>query len=51
MAGVVIGPRSQTTALGDMLTLDAKTLAVALPVYAFSPRRFRFGFCWLRVTI
>ncbi|WHY37519.1 carbon starvation protein CstA [Bacillus velezensis] len=35
MAGVVIGPRLQTTALGDMLTLDAKTLAVALPVYAF----------------
>ncbi|NHN23316.1 carbon starvation protein A [Bacillus velezensis] len=35
MAGVVIGPRLQTTALGDMLTLDAKTLALALPVYAF----------------
>ncbi|WP_424162954.1 carbon starvation protein CstA [Bacillus amyloliquefaciens] len=35
MAGVVIGPWLQTTALGDMLTLDAKTLAVALPVYAF----------------
>lgn len=35
MAGVVIKPWLQTTALGDMLTLDAKTLAVALPVYAF----------------
>ncbi|MCG3228616.1 carbon starvation protein A [Bacillus subtilis] len=35
MAGVFIGPRVQTTALGDFLTLDTKTLAIALPVYAF----------------
>ncbi|MCY8174811.1 carbon starvation protein CstA [Bacillus inaquosorum] len=35
MAGVFIGPWVQTTALGDLLTLDAKTLSVALPVYAF----------------
>ncbi|MDZ5721637.1 carbon starvation protein CstA [Bacillus sp. SXabc123] len=35
MAGVFIGPWVQTTALGDFLTLDTKTLSVALPVYAF----------------
>ncbi|WP_345806004.1 carbon starvation protein CstA [Bacillus subtilis] len=35
MAGVFIGPWVQTTALGDFLTLDMKTLAIALPVYAF----------------
>ncbi|PJH92844.1 carbon starvation protein CstA [Bacillus sp. SN1] len=35
MAGVFIGPWVQTTALGDLLTLDTKTLSVALPVYAF----------------
>lgn len=35
MAGVFIGPWVQTTALGDFLTLDTKTLAIALPVYAF----------------
>lgn len=35
MAGVFSGPWVQTTALGDFLTLDTKTLAIALPVYAF----------------
>ncbi|MCY7788578.1 carbon starvation protein CstA [Bacillus inaquosorum] len=35
MAGVFIGPWVQTTTLGDFLTLDTKTLSVALPVYAF----------------
>ncbi|AEP87721.1 carbon starvation protein CstA [Bacillus spizizenii] len=35
MVGVFIGPWVQTTALGDFLTLDTKTLAIALPVYAF----------------
>ncbi|PJZ00309.1 carbon starvation protein A [Bacillus vallismortis] len=35
MAGVFIGPWVQNTALGDFLTLDTKTLAIALPVYAF----------------
>ncbi|MCY8238099.1 carbon starvation protein CstA [Bacillus inaquosorum] len=35
MAGVFIGPWVQTTTLGDLLTLDTKTLSVALPVYAF----------------
>lgn len=35
MTGVFIGPWVQTTALGDFLTLDTKTLAIALPVYAF----------------
>ncbi|CAN2247686.1 carbon starvation-induced puruvate / proton transporter [Bacillus subtilis] len=35
MAGVFIGPWVQTTALGDFLTLDTKTLSIALPVYAF----------------
>ncbi|MGM0948104.1 MAG: carbon starvation protein CstA [Bacillota bacterium] len=35
MAGVFIGPRVQTTALGDFLTLDTKALAIALPIYAF----------------
>ncbi|MHA7764837.1 carbon starvation protein CstA [Bacillus atrophaeus] len=35
LAGVFIGPWVQTTALGDILTLETKTLAIALPVYAF----------------
>ncbi|WP_069839688.1 carbon starvation protein CstA [Bacillus sp. F56] len=35
MAGVFIGPWVQTTTLGDFLTLDTKTLAIALPIYAF----------------
>ncbi|NLS40681.1 carbon starvation protein A [Bacillus subtilis] len=35
MTGVFIGPWVQTTTLGDFLTLDTKTLSIALPVYAF----------------
>ncbi|KUP29653.1 carbon starvation protein CstA [Bacillus halotolerans] len=35
MAGVFIGPWVQTTTFGDLLTLDTKTLAIALPIYAF----------------
>ncbi|MBJ7572174.1 carbon starvation protein CstA [Bacillus halotolerans] len=35
MAGVFIGPWVQTTAFGDLITLDTKTLAIALPIYAF----------------
>ncbi|WP_439024446.1 carbon starvation protein CstA [Bacillus halotolerans] len=35
MAGVFIGPWVQTTAFADQLTLDTKTLAIALPIYAF----------------
>ncbi|MCY8987311.1 carbon starvation protein CstA [Bacillus atrophaeus] len=35
LVGVFIGPWVQTTALGDILTLETKTLAIALPVYAF----------------
>ncbi|MDG3074554.1 carbon starvation protein CstA [Bacillus halotolerans] len=35
MAGVFIGPWVQTTAFGDLLILDTKTLAIALPIYAF----------------
>ncbi|MEC1613094.1 carbon starvation protein CstA [Bacillus mojavensis] len=35
MAGVFIGPWMQTTAFGDLLTLDTKTLAITLPIYAF----------------
>ncbi|MFH0346941.1 carbon starvation protein CstA [Bacillus vallismortis] len=35
MAGVFIGPWVQTTALGDFLSLDTKTLAIVLPIYAF----------------
>ncbi|MCY8106404.1 carbon starvation protein CstA [Bacillus mojavensis] len=35
MAGVFIGPWVQTTAFGDLLTLETKTLALALPIYAF----------------
>lgn len=51
MAGVFIGPWVQTTALGDFLTLDTKTLAIALPVYAFLRLRFPFGCFLLRVII
>lgn len=51
MAGVFIGPWVQTTALGDFLTLDTKTLAIALPVYAFLLLRFPFGCFLLRVII
>lgn len=35
MFGVFLGPNIQGTALGDFLTLDIKTLALALPIYAF----------------
>jgi carbon starvation protein len=35
MIGVFIGPWVQHTALGDWLTLDTKTLAIILPIYAF----------------
>lgn len=35
MLGVFLGPNIQGTALGDLLTLDTKTLALALPIYAF----------------
>ncbi|MGE6628939.1 carbon starvation protein CstA [Bacillus sp. NPDC077027] len=35
MVGVFLGPNLQGTALGDFLTLETKTLALALPVYAF----------------
>ncbi|MBV7506309.1 carbon starvation protein CstA [Bacillus sp. sid0103] len=35
MAGVFVGPSIQNTVLGDWLTLDTKTLAVILPIYAF----------------
>ncbi|PCK20555.1 carbon starvation protein A [Bacillus pumilus] len=35
MVGVFLGPNIQGTALGDFLTLDTKTLALALPIYAF----------------
>ncbi|MED1459832.1 MULTISPECIES: carbon starvation protein CstA [Bacillus] len=35
MFGVFLGPNIQGTVLGDFLTLDTKTLALALPIYAF----------------
>ncbi|MFH7817835.1 carbon starvation protein CstA [Neobacillus thermocopriae] len=35
MVGVFVGPSIQGTVLGDWLTLDAKTLALILPIYAF----------------
>ncbi|PRR93465.1 MULTISPECIES: carbon starvation protein CstA [unclassified Bacillus (in: firmicutes)] len=35
MVGVFLGPNIQGTVLGDVLTLDTKTLALALPIYAF----------------
>ncbi|WNB91838.1 carbon starvation protein CstA [Bacillus sp. NEB1478] len=35
MVGVFMGPQIQGTALGDLLTLDSKTLAIILPIYAF----------------
>ncbi|MDN3017569.1 carbon starvation protein CstA [Paenibacillus sp. BSR1-1] len=35
MVGVFVGPSIQDTALGDWLTLDTKTLAIILPIYAF----------------
>ncbi|ALC91068.1 carbon starvation protein CstA [Bacillus sp. FJAT-18017] len=35
MACVLAGPSIQNTALGELLTLDTKTLAIILPIYAF----------------
>lgn len=35
MVGVFVGPSIQHTVLGDWLTLDTKTLAIILPIYAF----------------
>ncbi|WP_040207570.1 carbon starvation protein CstA [Neobacillus jeddahensis] len=35
MVGVFVGPSIQETILGDWLTLDTKTLAIILPIYAF----------------
>lgn len=35
MIGVFVGPSIQGTVLGDWLTLDTKTLALILPLYAF----------------
>ncbi|WP_160724056.1 carbon starvation protein CstA [Bacillus sp. USDA818B3_A] len=35
MVGVFVGPIIQDTVLGDWLTLDTKTLAIILPIYAF----------------
>ncbi|WP_219834149.1 carbon starvation protein CstA [Paenibacillus sp. R14(2021)] len=35
MVAIVIGPSIQGTVIGDWLTIDAKTLALILPVYAF----------------
>ncbi|MFJ8235726.1 carbon starvation protein CstA [Ureibacillus sp. NPDC094379] len=35
MVGVFMGPYLQGTWLGDVLTLDSKTLAIILPIYAF----------------
>ncbi|MFE0504387.1 carbon starvation protein CstA [Peribacillus butanolivorans] len=35
MAGILLGPNIQGTALGELLTLEASTLAIILPIYAF----------------
>lgn len=35
MLAVFVGPYLQDTKLGDLLTLDVKTLSIILPVYAF----------------
>ncbi|MBS4174628.1 carbon starvation protein CstA [Bacillus sp. FJAT-49736] len=35
MVGVFVGPYIEGTALGDFLTLNTKTLAIILPIYAF----------------
>lgn len=51
MAGVFIGPSIAETPLGDALTLDTKTLAVALPVYAFLQLRSLYGCCLRRAII
>ena len=62
MAGVFIGPAVANTPLGEALTLDVKTLAIALPVYAFfaaalpvwlllAPRDYLSGFMKIVVFI
>ena len=35
MVAIVVGPSIQGTALGDFLTLERDTIALALPIYAF----------------
>lgn len=35
MAAIVFGPNIEGTALGDLLTMDASTIAIILPIYAF----------------
>ncbi|MDM5360532.1 carbon starvation protein CstA [Peribacillus sp. ACCC06369] len=35
MAGILLGPNIQGTAFGELLTLEASTLAIILPIYAF----------------
>ncbi|USK74181.1 carbon starvation protein CstA [Peribacillus frigoritolerans] len=35
MAAILLGPNIQGTAFGDLLTLEASTLAIILPIYAF----------------
>ncbi|MGZ9819533.1 carbon starvation protein CstA [Peribacillus simplex] len=35
MAAILLGPNIQGTALGELLTLEASTLAIILPIYAF----------------
>lgn len=35
MAVILLGPNIQGTAFGDLLTLEASTLAIILPIYAF----------------
>ncbi|MGE7758444.1 carbon starvation protein CstA [Peribacillus sp. NPDC097895] len=35
MAAILLGPNIQGTALGEILTLEASTLAIILPIYAF----------------
>lgn len=35
MIGVFVGPSIQGTVIGDWLTLESKTLAIILPIYAF----------------
>lgn len=46
MIGVFVGPIIQETVIGDWLTLDTKTLAIILPIYAFLQRHFLYGCCW-----
>lgn len=35
MAAIVFGPNIEGTALGDLLTMEASTIAIILPIYAF----------------